>query len=1348
MSYGVIYRLPFVDEAGNTKRIDLLQEGYTGSITEADGVGYSPVFTSLEGQNSQKQRTLWGTELVANLFSKTDFEFLNLLKTASEREFRLELYENSTLKHAGYVIPDSVSESYTQAPYGARVGAVSLGALQGIPYKDGSNFYEGRADVLTIVTRCLNKLDFGFDIWDSTNVYEDGMNTGISPLLQADVDQDSFIFDDRGRKKALSCYDVLERVLRSFVVNMFQDNGAWKIIPIELRGQSRTVRRFNSSGVLQETFTHNPSDGSYNWVNGGANLKTLPALREIASVYEHGLIPNLVGNFDFNDGFYEIVTGGGLGESINVPNEWEVSDVNDFTGSLFNASIDRVACAIDNAGPNALFFNSQGVEDGAYVEFESDVSIEGEENDTVLFSLFYAPEARKRIIGSSEPVPDEVVTVPVQIRLGIYYLTAQGTWTTTPTIIEIDDLGDGSSGFTTLASLPVSPIASGFRRFDIASQPIEADGALRVRIYKPTSENQGDSLGDSFGVVAVSEFSVEYFPDGSPQTESRTFVGEREIDSFAQEIDFDINHGDGPTNIHPSAFTVSGSKTESWTRGSLTGGISQVAIKAIAGEAQLPYNVITGTQRTEGTFDRYFTDQGTKYVVSYGQYDERKNYFQGDFVEQFESTTTISISEFEEQQSSSTSGVSGGGQSTNFDNRYFRQSNNLSEGDPSTIRGNIGLGDLAVLDRLPQLTANAGLTFSQGFYDGTQAVLMEADVDDVTIENEPNLRVKDGGISNSKLADNAVTTAKILDENVTNAKLANSTISGKELGTNLDSLSTGTGMTGDAYNGSAERTFATVPASPSQVGHVTTGTQAFGGNKTFEGNLTYEGLIESDNFADVEDFYTGAQLSQDTLKIETIRANELRVKAFVAEISAALYGEDVLTKSRGVLSRDFTIPAVSSSAKLFVEDLEGFVGTPVFEDTDFVRMRVVDRSGGLQVFDVWGNVSGYTDEGDGEQSWNFTRIAGGSATTEDTVFTGSIAIDFGQSGDGVIIRSVIGDNTPRDSVLIWETSPISAANYTLLTRTGNLNGSFGVTTDRYGFGAKDNVIIEVGDSNTMTLGKDAGGSGLHGIHINSENRWYGNGQLEVGGVDGLRFFPSPVFDTSTEVWDSSSAFFDAPLQVGTDAVFAGSLSAASGTFSGELEAVTGSFGEVEIATNGELSGSNWLINETTWVHPVLGDSIFRRSSMADFGSNLDEADVINDDFWRVQSLVDEAFRTTNEESAVKVRATYTKRPTVTTLRLKGVFSVSFPFGENGFGRIEAKIFRSDGTGSTLSNFVQSDVAISKQEFVIDINISSLSDNETHIVELELISFADNQFNNPHIVETSLFSDLNVTTLMQ
>lgn len=53
------------------------------------------------------------------------------------------------------------------------------------------------------------------------------------------------------------------------------------------------------------------------------------------------------------------------------------------------------------------------------------------------------------------------------------------------------------------------------------------------------------------------------------------------------------------------------------------------------------------------------------------------------------------------------------------------------------------------------------------------------------------------------IANNAITTVKIADGNVSNAKLANSTISGVALGSNLNTLSLGYGLTGTSYNGSA-----------------------------------------------------------------------------------------------------------------------------------------------------------------------------------------------------------------------------------------------------------------------------------------------------------------------------------------------------------------------------------------------------------------------------------------------------------------------------------------------------------------------------------------------------------------
>lgn len=687
MSYGVVYRLPFIDEAGNNKRVDLLQRDYSGSITESTGVGYSPVFLSLEGQGARKDRTLWGTEIVANLFAETDFEYLDLLKTASEREFRLDLYQNDTLKHAGYIIPDSVSEAYADTPYAVRVGGVSLGALQGIPYKDGSNFYEGRESVMTVITRCLNKLEFGFDIWDSVNTYEDGMNPSDSPLTQADVDQDSFIFDDRGRRKALSCYDVLERVLKPFVVNLFQDNGAWKIIPIELRGQSRTVRVFNSSGVLQSTTTHDPEDTTYKWVGGGGNLRTLPALREIESVYDHGLVPDLVSTGQFNDDFNDEVNPqfGGL------PNSWDYSDESDFIGfsGTTDGTVISVPLRVDDGGPRSLRMevnpaqpagNSRIINADAYIEYTGKYIESGTDEFGVALRFSYRASAGDSNTGSE-------FTQKIRVSVGSEYLGADGTWTNTPTDIEITDLTTGR-------------LDESYSVFNIISEVTTVNDVFKVRIYRPERVGVAPTLANKGDDISFSKYpfiSVEYFPDGDIQNQSKTYVGTREVESFAEEVEYELNHGDGPTNIHPSAFTLSGSKTESWERGLLTGGISQIAIRAIAGETQLPYNVITGNQRTEGTFDRYFTDQGTKYIVGFAKYDERKNYMQGDYVEQFESTTTISISEFEEQQSGPSQGSSGGGggTGTRFDDRYFRINQNLSEGNASTIRSNIGLGTIA-----------------------------------------------------------------------------------------------------------------------------------------------------------------------------------------------------------------------------------------------------------------------------------------------------------------------------------------------------------------------------------------------------------------------------------------------------------------------------------------------------------------------------------------------------------------------------------------------------------------------------------------------------------------------------
>lgn len=1080
--YNVRWRLDFTDELGTSKRLDVLQEEYAGSVIDVIGAG-APVFTSMEQSGDNKYAVMKGTEIDFQVYSETDFQFLNDIKGAKEREFQVRLYEGSTLVHAGYVIPQIYTEPYTVTPYASTIRAVALGALQGIPYKDGNNFYEGRETQLTVLLRCLNKLDFGFDLWDSINTVEDSM-IGTAPLEEIEVDQDSYIFTDRGRKKALSCYDVVERILSPYVVNLVQDDGAWKIIPIDERGGSRTVRRYDSSGSLQETFAHDPQDSDYIWLRQDQGWQAQAAIEELETVYDHGLIPNLVGNFDFNDGFESIDKGGGT--FIEVPNEWDLNAVGDWGGSIFNPAIKRVACSIENSGPSALFLNSDEIADGAFVEYEGD-NIEREAGDALFLSFFYAPETRTRQISGINRTPELELDIPIEVRIGTNYLTSSGAWTSTATQITLRDLGDGFSGYTTLATTPFTAVASGFRRFEIASEPIPDDGVLLVRIFKPISENEGSSLGDSIAVVAVTEFSVEYFPSGQPQTKTRTFVGERDIESFAESKRIDLFHGDGPTNIHPASLTISGSKTSDWTRGALTGGIAQIATRKILSEYQQAVGVIRGSRRTSKRFDAYISDQGVIYSINSGSYDERFCEFSGEHIQVFNTNVSSTVSIFDEQQTGSTSGVGGRSPVGDFDDRYLRIVNNLGDVQSvSEARTNLDVYSTGEVDgfvedvnsdivklrladeSLMQRKAEAGLNVEAG--DGlsgggllTDDIELNVEVDDSTIEIDGNLRVKDEGITEAKLADDSVSTDKIIDGNVTNAKLANSTISGKGLGTNLDSLSAGNGLTGTAYNGSTPRTFAvgtpstltvsstnsttstshnhaldlsgrtltladdsdgviTFPANAQNLGANRTWTPSIAshgddqrgtldptaqniyGDKTFEDEVLFKDLHKADNFALTTDFtgtgWEGTHAGDFNIRNLVVR-EAARFRELIIDQLSAVGGSFLYSAARGkVESRDGNV--------ITLEDPND-KGVSQFAVNDIFVVRVVDIDGGEVKF-VTGRVSAVS----GVEITLAQDISNTSGNISD-ISTGDVIVQRGNTTDALRQNAIYVTATDSDS---------------------------------------------------------------------------------------------------------------------------------------------------------------------------------------------------------------------------------------------------------------------------------------------------------------------------------------------
>jgi hypothetical protein len=176
----------------------------------------------------------------------------------------------------------------------------------------------------------------------------------------------------------------------------------------------------------------------------------------------------------------------------------------------------------------------------------------------------------------------------------------------------------------------------------------------------------------------------------------------------------------------------------------------------------------------------------------------------------------------------------------------------------------------------------------------------------------------------------------------------------------------------------------------------------------------------------------------------TLYADELHVAAFIADTARVAVGAEYITPSMALIARPFTIPAVNGNGTLYVEDAPGMDDTAVFAENDWVLLRIISRAGGgLLVANVWGQVTGYQDRADGQQSWVFTTKS--TTAAGQTAQTGAVALDFGKSGDGwwwVTTLDEVG--SPYAGITTWSgANPYDSGNRTHRLRMGQLKGVSG-----------------------------------------------------------------------------------------------------------------------------------------------------------------------------------------------------------------------------------------------------------------------------------------------------------------
>lgn len=204
----------------------------------------------------------------------------------------------------------------------------------------------------------------------------------------------------------------------------------------------------------------------------------------------------------------------------------------------------------------------------------------------------------------------------------------------------------------------------------------------------------------------------------------------------------------------------------------------------------------------------------------------------------------------------------------------------------------------------------------------------------------------------------------------------------------------------------------------------------------------------------------GFRIDDDVAEFNNVRVRgELRTTVFVYDELHANAGTLGVFPSAGVLLNDVTI---SGSCNVDIKDPD--TGhAQLFSSGD--RLRIKDGSGN----DTWLTVSSVSDQ------TTFYRYvcAYASGTNSVTYRAGAAVVDYGASGDGYLTLSADGGvgSSPNITLATHGGSPWSGSNVTLIGRIGNLNGSFGHTSDAYGFafGDYDDEKYIMWDNSSSTL---------------------------------------------------------------------------------------------------------------------------------------------------------------------------------------------------------------------------------------------------------------------------------------
>ena len=599
MAYGLKYYYNFSQIKNYTNdsyRIEIYKEGYASSSTEINNIAGGSISVSRDGDVLE---VVQGTKMSFGLYNDTEGLYKEF-REAAYGDYMIKLIQDPTgtplTKFVGYNQSEIYTESYDQPPYTATLEwTCGLSHLKHVRFDNSGTLYTGQKTIIEVLRLCLNKLGNPLAIRDIVNVYEDSINATTTDSMLNQIYVDVSVYKEQEQEggstveSGFFCNEVLEEILKPFLINVYQDNGIWYVVRVqEYLDTTIYYRDFNANVGTESTVT---VDGTGNYTtnkrtvtgtNGTATELVLVAPSSEMSIeppYNRVKVEYNQENLDVSqsnlikNGCFEVrkTTTGAYGTRWK-PDFWTFTG-NDYT--TYNAMIATLGkwwFQFDETAQKtaATFSNS------VYMEYTK-TNIPTATNDSLQFSFTGRIETKytKNAGGSSANSPYNFVQNTlftrweVEIQLGIYYLHGDPvtgySWVASSGRATFDKIGFTTSGLSA-GNLKES--------FDIVqilpTLPQNAIVDLRIRVYRPYSNWSSYASTNTdytmvFNHLWQTCFKLIYLPDELPPIEELVLYSK--IDEDENLLEIETLHGDGTNSITLNSFRLSsGLITDNWNR--------------------------------------------------------------------------------------------------------------------------------------------------------------------------------------------------------------------------------------------------------------------------------------------------------------------------------------------------------------------------------------------------------------------------------------------------------------------------------------------------------------------------------------------------------------------------------------------------------------------------------------------------------------------------------------------------------------------------------------------------------------------------------------------------------------